>query len=409
MNFKKESKKLSIVIPSKNRFIYAKECIKSILLIENDDFELVIIDNSDGNELEDWIIHLRNDSRLKYVRKKGYLSVTENFQIGIDAASGMYVCTIGDDDGINPEIIDLIDWAIKNNIDAITPKFIADYTWPDLLQAKFNDSKDVFSTGRLKIKKFYCKKKTYNPNLGMKKIAMTCGMDLADSFYIPKIYYGVIKRDILLLVKRKIGTNFPGISPDLSGAIAAANFVNSYYIIDYPLFISGSSLKSTAGASNMKQHHGSLEEQKHITPSSILNWPPKIPKFYSVEAVWSQSALETLKALHRNDLLAKFNYSKIYASSIMFNSRYYKHVIIAFRQKNQFGVNNQFIDFLKFFVEYIGLIGRRGRYLIKNVFNKIFNRTTTIDDLTSVHDANLALAQFLKENQYSIQQVLSND
>jgi glycosyltransferase involved in cell wall biosynthesis len=100
--------------------------------------------------LQNWIYSKISDSRLKYIRKNDFLTVVENFQIGIDNANGEYICTIGDDDGLNPEIIELVEWAKKNNIDAVTPKFIADYIWPDLNHEKNNSVRG----GSLKIKKF---------------------------------------------------------------------------------------------------------------------------------------------------------------------------------------------------------------------------------------------------------------
>jgi glycosyltransferase involved in cell wall biosynthesis len=400
--------KLSIVIPSKNRFIYAKECIKSILTMKNTDFEVVVVDNSDDDQLQKWSLDFIDDVRLIYVKKDGYCSLSDNFQAGIDTAKGEYVCTIGDDDGINPEIMHVIDWAIENKIDAITPKFIADYTWPDLQEVKLNSNHLIKKNGVLRIKSFSGKMLEYDPQKGLRKIAHTCGMDLADSFYIPKIYYGIIRREILSIVKHKIGTNFPGISPDLSGAITVANFVESFYILDYPLFISGSSLKSASGASSLRMHHGNLDRQEHLKKGYIANWPSKIPRFYSVESMWSQSALESLRAIQREDLLRKFNYPKIYATSLMFNFAYKSYVFNSFKQKDNFRSTNYTKDLIYVILEFMGLIIRRARYFLKNNYNKATSGLITIDNLQTINNANKALLVYLEKNHYSIQKVLFN-
>jgi glycosyltransferase involved in cell wall biosynthesis len=393
---------LSIVIPTKNRFEYAKICFSSILSIESDVFELVVVDNSDEDLLQNWFYSNISDSRLNYIRKKEFLTVVENFQIGIDNANGEYVCTIGDDDGLNPEIIELVEWAKKNNIDAVTPKFIADYIWSDLNHLKYNSK----IGGTLKIKKFNKKISFLNVEKGLKKLSKTCGMDLADSFYIPKIYYGIIKKDILKTAKNKLGTNFPGVSPDLSGAIVASAFINKYCVIDYPIFIAGSSIKSTAGSSNLKKHHGSLNDQKHISRDAIASWPKQIPNIFSVETVWSQSSYMSLKAIRRDDLVANYNFPRIYASLLMFNRSYYKYVITSFLFTFQKSI---VLNLFKVLMEYINLVFRRAKYLIINIKNKFFGNAILYSEIHNIDQANLKLSEYLKRNNFSINKILHND
>ena len=383
---------LSIVIPTKNRVEYAKICICSILNFEYNNFELVVVDNSDEDLLQNWM----------YIRKNEFLTVVENFQIGIDNANGEYVCTMGDDDGLNPEIIELVKWAKKNNIDAVTPKFIADYIWPDLNHLKDNST----IGGTLKIKKFNNNFSFLNVKNGLNQLSRTCGMDLADSFYIPKIYYGIIKNDVLKKAKNEIGTNFPGVSPDLSGAIVASAYINKYCVIDYPIFIAGSSIKSTAGSSNLKKHHGSLNDQKHISRNAIVSWPKQIPNIFSVETVWSQSAYMSLKAIRRDDLVASYNFPRIYASLLMFNRSYYKYVISSFLFTFQKSI---VLNLFKVLIEYINLIFRRAKYLILNLRNKFFGSALLYSEIHNIDQANLKLSEYLKRNNFSINKILYND
>ena len=391
---------LSIVVPTKNRANYAKKCLSSILGIESDLFELVVVDNSDDDLLQDWFLTNVTDSRLKYIRKNEHLTLAENFQVGIDAAVGEYVCTIGDDDGVNPEILELVEWAKKNSIDAVTPKFIVDYIWPDLNEKKYISS----DGGVLKIKKFGGNISYFNVKKGLNQLSYSCGMDLADTFYIPKLYYGIIRNSILKDAKINIGSNFPGVSPDLSGAIVASAYINKYCVIDYPIFISGSSIKSASGASNLKKHHGLLSDQKHFSSEAIKLWPRGIPKIYTVETVWSQSAYMSLKAIDREDLIAKFNYSKIYAGVLMFNIKYYRSVLESF---NFISKNSRFVFLSKFILEFSNLTFRRARYFIKNLSNRVFNSTKEFFAIENIEDANLELIDYLNRNSISIKKILN--
>jgi glycosyltransferase involved in cell wall biosynthesis len=393
---------VSVIIPTKNRSEYAINCICSILNFEYNNFELVVVDNSDDDLLQNWIYSKISDSRLKYIRENDFLTVVENFQIGIDNANGEYVCTIGDDDGLNPEIIELVEWAKKNNIDAVTPKFIADYIWPDLNHEKNNSVRG----GSLKIKKFSQRIVFLNVEKGLNQLSSTCGMDLADSFYIPKIYYGIIKNDVLKKAKNEIGTNFPGVSPDLSGAIVASAYINKYCVIDYPIFIAGSSIKSTAGSSNLKKHHGSLNDQKHISRDAIASWPKQIPNIFSVETVWSQSAYMSLKAIRRDDLVANYNFPRIYASLLMFNRSYYKYVITSFLFTFQKSI---VLNLFKVLIEYIYLIFIRAKYLMINLRNKFFGNAILYSEIHNIDQANLKLSEYLKRNNFSLNKILHND
>ena len=46
---------LSIIIPTKDRYHYLKECITTVLSVNTDDFELIIQDNTaDNSEIRDF-------------------------------------------------------------------------------------------------------------------------------------------------------------------------------------------------------------------------------------------------------------------------------------------------------------------------------------------------------------------
>ena len=122
---------ISVVIPTRNRFEYVKSAIISILDINDRRIELVIQDNSDSEELKLWINDNINDVRLKYNYFDLPLSFIGNFSEGVGVSTGEYICIIGDDDGINPEIIDAVAWLKQENIDCLSVKNIVNYVWPD--------------------------------------------------------------------------------------------------------------------------------------------------------------------------------------------------------------------------------------------------------------------------------------
>jgi glycosyltransferase involved in cell wall biosynthesis len=120
---------LSILIPTRNREEYALKVITHILEIKDERFEVVIYNNSDSNQLAD-LLKFNKDSRLKYFYNGSVLSFVDNFSLGIEECKGEFISIIGDDDGINPVMLEVVDWAIQNRIDAITPSLQLVYYWP---------------------------------------------------------------------------------------------------------------------------------------------------------------------------------------------------------------------------------------------------------------------------------------
>jgi glycosyltransferase involved in cell wall biosynthesis len=396
-----DKKILSIVVPTKNRFDYAIYCITSLLKLDLLQVEIVIVDNSDGDELYQWLLINKHFDFCNYVRVNEKIPVSQNYQKGIDAASGSYICTIGDDDTVNPEIVKLVFWMQQHNIDALTPKFIVDYVWPDIYH---NENRE--KAGKLSIRQFSGKMQFPSVEKGLLKLVHSCGTDLSDTFYLPKIYYGIIKANVLRKAKDLAHSNFPGVSPDLSGAVTSAQFINKYCVFDYPIFIPGSSKKSTAGLSMQKKHKGSLYDQPHISKEAIDTWPEFIPKYFSVESVWSQSAYVSLQQIKRIDLLERFNFPRIYAYSFMFNPSFYKMTFSVFNSYRLAKRENALVLYAKLLKEYINYIFIRFRYLIKNKTNFLNKSLVLIVGPQNIEAASLEALNYLKKKNISIDHYL---
>ena len=99
---------LSIIIPTKDRYHYLRECITTILAVDSDDFELVIQDNTPNNvEILPFIQEIKDD-RLKYYYDSKHASEVENVNRAIIHSNGRYVCFIGDDDSITTSLVDAV-------------------------------------------------------------------------------------------------------------------------------------------------------------------------------------------------------------------------------------------------------------------------------------------------------------
>ena len=105
----------SIVVPTKNRHEEVDMSIKSFLLQTFVDFELIIIDNSDNN-LTYNIVNKYSDSRIKYY-KTGGLYINENWNFGLQKASGKFVNLSNDKISYYPFALYEIYNIINSNLD----------------------------------------------------------------------------------------------------------------------------------------------------------------------------------------------------------------------------------------------------------------------------------------------------
>jgi len=188
---------LSICIPTKNRQDYCLYAIKTILE-NNENFELIVHDNSDEDTLREMIDDIE-DSRLKY-----YYS---------------------------DKSLDAVDFMIQNNIDSLITSYIPAYKWPSAPNE--ND-------GLLKIVKKRVNSNIEYPNIdkSIKKLFENGLIDY-QKYNLPRLYHGIIGRGALEKIKNKIGSYFSGLSSDIYSTIALSTVVKKHVIINYPISIAG--------------------------------------------------------------------------------------------------------------------------------------------------------------------------
>jgi hypothetical protein len=101
---------LSICVPSRNRQVYFQETIRALTASLRPDVEFVFADNSDDASIMDGFIADRlADPRIRYLPAAGRtLSMMDNWERSVSAATGRYVAFIGDDDYLDPDLAGFI-------------------------------------------------------------------------------------------------------------------------------------------------------------------------------------------------------------------------------------------------------------------------------------------------------------
>lgn len=368
---------LSIVVPTRNRQNCGLSLVKGLHASEARNFKLVLHDNSDNDSLGAAVAEL-GDPRLRYSHTSDKLNMHGNFDRAIKQAKGVYVCGLGDDDGILVEpALALLQTALDRDIDAVLPG-IHSYSWPDLRRWYWGDV-----GGRLFPSVTPAHERLLDPETELAAV-FACGVTRGLGL-LPRAYQGIVSRRSLDVVKARCGTYFPGPSPDMANAVALAATVRSIWLHPKPVIISGHSPKSGGGAGAAGQHHGRLEDQPHLPAGTIEAWTPAIPRFWSGFTIYAQSA-QMAAIQSRSAPPPRLGLTKLYATCLVFERRvYWPEVWKAMRRNADFGPGLM----LRVAGTTIVMLAQRTRSFIASFFRYRFDRGdprrfTDVEDLMRV-------------------------
>lgn len=293
--------KLSIIIPTRNRLQYCLAAVEQIVSLGLSDIQIIVQDNSDTEELGNGLKEFIDLGKVTYNYVHGQISFVDNFSAPIPLCKGEYVCMIGDDDGILPNIMDVVSFAKENDYEAVVPGLNSCYVWP-------SDSSVVKGgeNGYLCIS--YIKESCQNidPEKGLRQLMKTGGQDY-QNLDLPRLYHGIVKVSVLDEIKRRTGHYFMGLTPDIYMSVALSIVCKSVVRIGFPISVSGICPKSGSADSATGRHTGELKDAPHFRGHPNYEWDVKAPAIYSVESIWGETVLHALKVFGRDDLYDLFS------------------------------------------------------------------------------------------------------
>lgn len=371
---------LSIIIPTRNRYVYLESCLKSLCGNYNrKEVEIIVTDNSDFRV--DISETLEIFCNIKYSYNSIPISQVENFESAIEKVTGEYVTMIGDDDGLSGLLLDVVDYMKRKEIDALNSQF-ATYFWPDVV----SKSKMNKFSGKMFLPNYDYVISTIDPQNEVKKCLDAGGTSLVN---LPRMYYGIIKKEILDEVKKAAGVYFPGPSPDMANALSAALFTKIFVNFDAPLFIAGNSAKSAAGMGLAGKHIGKIEGNPQLPKDCHLTWSKCVPMYWSGPTIWAESALQVLTMCKRKDLETHFNFMRIYASCIIFHPEY--KIEIKRSMNNYTGKNKE----ISLFIQKISVWLLRLRFFAKKKLVKLkMDSVVEHQNIKDVHQASILLESY---------------
>ena len=104
--------RFSIVIPTRNRPALARQSVSRLLTQTFNDFEVIILENSDTPSLQDLEAI---DRRIRVIPSNRVLSMTNNWERALDVVQGEYLLFSSDKDLLLPFALYELDTAIRQH------------------------------------------------------------------------------------------------------------------------------------------------------------------------------------------------------------------------------------------------------------------------------------------------------
>lgn len=354
---------LSIAIPTRNRQIYCINVIKHILSYDYRDFELCVHDHSDDRTIEKFVSTIQDD-RLKYIYTTEPLSSVKNMSCSIEMTSGDFVYMIGDDDTVLPNIFKWAEYMKENDIDSICPAYRPEYFWPN---------KDTGNAGTLKIVQ-YKKMPTIEEVKPLARLGdlFNNGIIQFPKYNLPRVYHGIVKKDLLNEIFDKIGSYFGGLSPDIYSTVALSCLVKNHFVINEACSIAGACPASTTSKGRLNSDDGRFERTPHLKNNTDYLWDSLIPKYYCGEIIWAESAITAARDFKLDSVISKFDRNLFNNAALSYNRHISDIVIEAFLDnvnKENSKINRS--------IYVANSYSYQVKDFVKRAFSKLFLKTTS--------------------------------
>jgi glycosyltransferase involved in cell wall biosynthesis len=319
--------------------------------------EIVISDNSDSPIAENLLEEIKTIfPNVQYNNDEKFLTISDNFTIGLKACKGEWIVFIGDDDFFMPSIIQ----SIKNNLNSGADCIIYNphkYYWKNCI---FTNKNVAGGQETLVITKSWEHKKI-NPIEELRKSLKNGGLTIEK---MPRAYHGIIKQSVMKKCCLSTTSNEMLLgSPDISMATILSSSNISVLSIPGSPTIYGASSGSGGGMTTSKTHVQTLDKASFLSKSFKDEWNETVPKYWSEYTVFPASILYVIDQYNLK-LPTKLNHAAIYISCLFYEIKYFKDILHSFNSL-------KFADLFNFLVKFpFTLVRKIGGIFIRRIVKK---------------------------------------
>ena len=243
--------RFSIVVPTADRSEYLLHCLTTLGSL-GDDYEVIIQDNSVGDESQELFSHLKYP--FLYFRTKP-VGMRQNWENGIANATGDYVTVLGDDDGFMPGGLQTVRDVLSTHEADLVTWIPHSYWWPDAPLEHKQDLLYLYRPERMAV--------PFIPRLSVRAF-----MDNPDLFcfeQLPMIYNSFVKRSVIEEVIKRDAYYLNHDIPDVWSGVVNGMTARDGLQLRTPVTIRGIGGKSGGAGTRGKDHkkvHAGLRKAK---------------------------------------------------------------------------------------------------------------------------------------------------
>lgn len=204
----------TILVPTKNRHHIVGYAIQSVLDQTFEDFEIVVMDNDDGELTKEALANFK-DTRVRYYRSGG-LNMSQNWERALEKSTGKFVTVLEDKQAYYPFALKVIhDAIVASNSDVVVWEWDV-YEDQRNLAISRRRSEIVKSVSSRKILDFYVN----DPSKA--------------GSYMPRMLNSCIRSDIIVEIKKhpNVDRFFSEYAPDLCAAFYSLAYVNEVHLLN---------------------------------------------------------------------------------------------------------------------------------------------------------------------------------
>lgn len=216
----------SIVLSTKNRPELLRDAIRSVLLQNFNDYELIISDNFNDGRTKNVINEFINDPRILYIRTNSELNIPDHWEFATKHASGEYILILTDR-------AFLVQGALQD-----IHRSILDANNPEVLFWKYGyfDEKEKILQGEKSEEGI----QTLDPATQLKRFGSSLNARL-----LPRPHVGCHRADLADIIRKKVGRVYRPYGPDYTSSLLFLAYSNKVIFIPRPLVVfQGASVSS---------------------------------------------------------------------------------------------------------------------------------------------------------------------
>lgn len=249
------SPRFTIIIPTRDRCDTLTHTLKTCLLQDYPNFEVIVSDNYSSDQTKKIVTEFGHPN-IRYINTGRRVSMSENWEFALQEVTGEYVTIIGDDDALLPGALSAISVIINNTQTNAISWRQASYHWPNHIVPRERNLLSIPLSNKLEKR---------NAKESLKSVLnFEVGHD-----EISFLYKGMIHKNLIDQIKEVSGgVFFNSQTPDLYASIVLASLVDSYYFSNKPYSINGASANSN-GTAQFNQNISTTEHAKFLRENTI--------------------------------------------------------------------------------------------------------------------------------------------